>query len=58
MKVFTSNKVEILQELNEGGAKEIPLKEAPPSMCKEHDEQLNINCFDLQLPHLSRLYHL
>ena len=51
MKVFTSHKVVILQELNEGGAKEIPLKEAPPSMCKEH-EQLKIYCFDLQLPHL------
>ena len=35
-----------LQELKEGGAKEIPLKEAPPSMCKDHDEQLKIYCFD------------
>ena len=52
MKVFASYKVVILQELKEGGAKAIPLKEAPPSMCKEHDEQLKIYCFDLQLPHL------
>ena len=35
-----------LQELKEGGAKEVPLKEAPPSMCKDHDEQLKIFCFD------------
>jgi len=55
MKVFASHKVVILQELKEGGAKEIPLKEAPPSMYKE---QLKIYCFDMQLPHLSRLHHL
>ena len=46
MKVFNSHKVVILQELKEGGAKAILLKEAPPSMCKEHDEQLKIYCFD------------
>jgi len=44
--VFAGHKVVTLQELKEGGAKEIPLKEAPPSMCKEHDEQLKIYCFD------------
>ena len=46
MKVFAGHKVVTLQELKEGGAKEIPLKEAPPSMCKVHDEQLKIFCFD------------
>ena len=46
MKVFTGHKVVTLQELKEGGAKAIPLKEAPPSMCKDHDEQLKIYCFD------------
>ena len=46
MKVFAGHKVVTLQELKEGGAKEIPLKEAPPSMCKDHDEQLKIFCFD------------
>ena len=35
-----------LQELKEGGAKAIPLKEAPPPMCKDHNEQLKIYCFD------------
>ena len=46
MKVFAGHKVVTLQELKEGGAKEVPLKEAPPSMCKDHDEQLKIFCFD------------
>ena len=46
MKVFSGHKVVTLQELKEGGAKAIPLKEAPPSMCKDHDEQLKIYCFD------------
>ena len=40
------HKVVTLQELKEGGAKTIPLKEAPPSMCKEHEEPLKIYCFD------------
>ena len=46
MKVFASHKVVTLQELKEGGAKAIPLKEAPPPMCTDHDEQLKIYCFD------------
>ena len=46
LKVFAGHKVVTLQELKEGGAKEIPLKEVPPSMCKDHDEQLKIYCFD------------
>ena len=46
MKVFSGHKVVTLQELKEGGAKAIPLKEAPPSMCKDHDEPLKIYCFD------------
>ena len=46
MKVFAGHKIVTLQELKEGGAKEVPLKEAPPSMCKVHDEQLKIFCFD------------
>ena len=46
MKVFASHKVVTLQELKEEGAKAIPLKETPPSMCIDHDEQLKIFCFD------------
>ena len=46
LKVFAGHRVVTLQELKEGGAKAIPLKEAPPSMCKDHNEQLKIYCFD------------
>ena len=46
LKVFTGHKVVTLQDLKEGGAKAIPLKEAPPPMCKDHDEPLKIYCFD------------
>ena len=46
MKVFAGHDVVTLQELKEGGAKEIPLKEGPPSMCEKHDEPLKIFCFD------------
>ena len=46
MKVFASHKVMTLQELKEEGAKGIPLKETPLSMCTDHDEQLKIFCFD------------
>ena len=45
-KMFVGHKVVTLQELKEGGAKAIPLKESPPPMCKDHDEQLKIYCFD------------
>ena len=44
--MFVGHKVVTLQELKEGGAKAIPLKQAPPSICKDHDEQLKIYCFD------------
>ena len=46
MKVFAGHKVVTLQELKEGGAKAISLNKAPPSMCKDHNEQLKIYCFD------------
>ena len=46
MKVFADHKVVDIQELKEGGAKAIPLKEIPPAMCKDHNEQLKIYCFD------------
>ena len=49
LKVFAGHKVVTLQELKEGGAKAIPLKEAPPSMCEDHNEQLKIYCFDCNL---------
>ena len=46
LKVFTGHQVVTLEELKVGGAKQIPLKEAPPMSCKDHDEQLKIFCFD------------
>ena len=45
MKTFAGHKVVTLQELKEGGAKAIPLNEAPPSMCRKHEQPLNIYCF-------------
>ena len=35
-----------LEDLKKGGAKNIPLKEAPPTKCSEHDEPMKIFCFD------------
>ena len=46
LKMFVGHKMVTLQELKEGGAKAIPLKEAQPSVCKDHEEQLKIYCFD------------
>ena len=45
LKVFTDHKVTTLEELKEGGAKQIFLKQAPPLMCKSHDEQMKIYCY-------------
>ena len=44
--LFPGHKVVTLEELKVGGACRLPLKEAPPRMCKEHEEQLKIFCFD------------
>ena len=46
LKVFAGHQVVTLEELKAGKAKQIPLKEAPPMLCKGHDEQLKIFCFD------------
>ena len=40
------HKVDTLEDLKRGGALSIPLKEAPPPNCQEHDEQMKIFCFD------------
>ena len=45
MKMFADHKVNTLEELKEGVAK-IPTKQAPPPMCKVHDEQRKIYCHD------------
>ena len=50
MKVFAGHKVSILAELKEGGAKEIVgAKSAPPPMCKVHEEQAKIYCYDCKI---------
>ena len=46
LKVFAGHKVTSLDELKEGGAKEIIIKEPPLQMCIEHDEPMKIYCFD------------
>ena len=46
MKVFAAHQVVSLEELKQGGAKQIPINETPPTLCKEHDEPLKIFCFD------------
>ena len=46
LKVFAGHKVATLEELKKGRAKYLPLKEAPPPKCPEHDELMKIFCFD------------
>ena len=46
LKVFAAHKVATLEELKKGRAKYLPLKEAPPPKCPEHDELMKIFCFD------------
>ena len=45
LRVFVGHKVQLLEDLKKGGALDIPLKEAPPPKCPEHDEPMKI-CFD------------
>ena len=46
LKVFAGHVVASLEDLKRGGAKNIPLKEAPPLKCPDHDKSLKIFCFD------------
>ena len=46
LRVFAGHKVDTLEDLKKGGALDIPLKEAPPPKCPEHDELMKIFCFD------------
>ena len=47
MKMFAGHKVSTLTELKEGGAKTIVMaKSAPPPICKVHEEQAKIYCYD------------
>ena len=46
LKVLADHKVATLEELKMGGAKDVPLKEAPPPKCPDHGEPMKIFCFD------------
>ena len=46
MKAFSGHKVATLADLKRGGATRIPLQEAPPPKCSDHDEPMKIFCFD------------
>ena len=46
LKVFTGHVVASLEDLKSGGAKNIPLKEAPPLKCPDHDQVIKIFCFN------------
>ena len=45
-RMFSGHKVAMMEDLKKGGAKNIPLKEAPPPKCSDHDEPMKIFCFD------------
>ena len=46
MKVFAGHVVASLEDLKRGGAKNIPLKEALPPKCSDHDQLSRVFCFD------------
>ena len=46
MKAFAGHRVATLSDLKRGGATSIPLQEAPPPKCSDHDEPMKIFCFD------------
>ena len=48
LKVFAGHVVSSLEELKKGGVKNIPLKNAPPRKCAEHDKKLKLFCFDCE----------
>ena len=46
LRVFTGHKAISLDELKEGGSKDIVLPENPLKMCEKHDEKVKVYCFD------------
>ena len=45
-KTFPGHKVVTFDELKEGGVKEIVTQESPLQTCKEHDQSMNMYCFN------------
>ena len=59
-KTFPGHKVVTFDELKEGGVKEIVTQESPLQTCKEHDQPMNMYCFDcssLICPHCTIKAH-
>ena len=48
LKPFAGHVVSSLEELKKGGVKNIPLKNAPPRKCAEHEKKLKLFCFDCE----------
>ena len=46
LKVYAGHEVSSLEDLKEGGAREIVAKLPPPPTCKVHEEQAKIYCYD------------
>ena len=46
LKVFAGHEISTLEELKEGGARNIVTKPPPAQMCKVHEEQAKIYCYD------------
>ena len=46
LRVFVGHVVASLEDLKKGGAKNIPLKEAPPPKCPDHNQLNTIFCFN------------
>ena len=46
LKVFAGHEISTLAELKEGGARNIVTNPPPPPMCKVHEEQAKIYCYD------------
>ena len=46
LKVYAGHEVSSLEDLKEGGARAIVAKLPPPPICKVHEEQVKIYCYD------------
>ena len=50
MKVFALHEVVSLDDLKQGRAREIAVKESPTKKCDIHEEPLNVYCFNCDMP--------